>query len=455
MKWQLHPGRFWLLLLPLVLFLATTPRWLTPALVREQAGLTLLRACQLRLEALDASPRPYALIPCQEGSADNLLLNSLRIGQRLAQHNIASAQNFYLLGLLKFAAGRQTEAEAALREFQRRSGDPDLAAFWLGWFEWTRESTIPEIWAEIDDLNYFRNVANYNFNRGYISEALSQYEVALVVVHRAEVPAYQRAMWYAEYGDLNMRANRKNTAIVAYQEALKLSPDDETYNYKLAKVLLEERHFQDALAHLDHIQGDLTASPAYWVMRGGALIGMEAISDAESAYKHAVTVGPTNERAWAYSALALFYMQQARPADALSAQRAAVELEPDYPWWRIHLGVLCRQLKQHQCAETELNAALELATDSSSRAQANLELAMLEADRGAFATALTYYEHALKDDENAEGERGRQILIGIAQAYLGLNLQDDARAALSRVYGADDPAAVEQALRELTQRPRE
>jgi tetratricopeptide (TPR) repeat protein len=301
---------------------------------------------------------------------------------------------FFVLGLAQYANGLTEEAYTSFSEAARLGVDPKLALYWLGLTQRPSSSFIPDSWIKVDLSRFLRDLAKHNADKHFLADAVEQYKVALALSSAAQRPQKERAAWYAELASVYEALQNHAAAEAAYKNALLLD-EQEAFRYNLARVLIEEKEDEAAQAELQRIQGEITHSPPYWVLLSQVQTELDNYSAAEASLIHATQLGAVRDRAWAHSVLATFYLQQGRLTDALQSQRVAVTLDPEYVWWRLHLGALYRQASDLDRADEQFKSALRLAADAASIAEAHLELGKLQLQRNQPGEAKQHFKVVL------------------------------------------------------------
>lgn len=142
------------------------------------------------------------------------------------------------------------------------------------------------------------------------------------------------------------------------QLATQLSPQNPWYHHNLAKALLQQNHWEDAVfACQQAIALNPTCSWFYHTL-GEALIGQGAWEAAMTACQQAIALSP--ETPWFHHNLGKAFIGQEKWQEAIAACQRAVTLDPTVFWFHYNLGEALVKQGQWEEAIATLRRAIEL-----------------------------------------------------------------------------------------------
>ena len=173
-------------------------------------------------------------------------------------------------------------------------------------------------------------------------------------------------------------AGRKDDAIAAYREALKLDADDPKIHANLGTTLRELGRFDEALVSLQRsIELDPNAPLAHTLL-GNLYLDLRRTDEAIASYERAVTLEP--RFAEAYSNLGNGYGQAGRYADAVAAIAKCIALKPQWPDAYVNLSDALRHLGRLEESVNAAQKALDLQPQSAA-SRVNLGNALISQGR--------------------------------------------------------------------------
>jgi len=239
--------------------------------------------------ALRADPKhPGALqlvgaLHCQLGRPEQ--------GAPLLERSLALAENQTTrLNLAKalLDAGRARDAEAALRK-----GAPSAdAARLMGDIRKSRGDAAGAVAAYQDAVRQrpdyadaWNNLGNALRETGALAAALEALERAAQINPRSATIQLNRARALSA-------ADRPEAAFEAVQAALALAPHDPQAKLESAKLQILAERFEEALALLNEAEAALSNDSDFWVAKGLAQAGADALAEAEASYRRALALTP-------------------------------------------------------------------------------------------------------------------------------------------------------------------
>ena len=200
------------------------------------------------------------------------------------------------------------------------------------------------------------------------------------------------------------KAGNLAQADVAFGEALKLDPRHQKSLLNSARVLIELGRNDEAL---DRVQAALaldSTSAESWRVLGRTQVELGKTEAAIEAFRHAITLD--DHDVWAMNNLALIYIQQGCPDEALAPLARATQIKPGAPVFQNNLGQALEATGHPGAAAQAYQAALNA---DSSYQKAAIALARVSA-RGEDSTEATVDLVALARDFQSGVERWRDTL---------------------------------------------
>jgi Flp pilus assembly protein TadD len=131
----------------------------------------------------------------------------------------------------------------------------------------------------------------------------------------------------------SLEAEKKPEAAAAYQDYLKVQPDDSTVRQRLVHILITNQKFDEALAEMDKAQKGGGPSLESLKLRADILIGQKKWDDAVVVLKQAVALAPQD--AQLRGGLGRTFLQQRDFPNAGKELKAAIGLDPkNLTYWK-------------------------------------------------------------------------------------------------------------------------
>jgi protein O-GlcNAc transferase len=244
-----------------------------------------------------------------------------------------------------------------------------------------------------ESLAYFRTALQLD---PMFADAAHNYALALLTVNRpAEALAtlekhrFNTADHYALHGTALNALGRSAEAVAPLRRAYELAPDNESYAYDLAIVLLRVEKSEEAAGVLKKARKLFPASAKIHAASGmlDYLNGRNA--EAAKEYEAATKLEPGAADLWA--ALGDVYAATDRLPAAEAAYSRAIKLDPKSSEYRVKAGRNLLKLQRSGEAEAALRAALKIDPRD---AETQFQLGKLAAARGDDLAAITHYELA-------------------------------------------------------------
>lgn len=252
-----------------------------------------------------------------------------------------------------------------------------------------------------------------------------------VLAQAPELPEAQLAMGFSNYYGKGDYA----AALVNFQEALKLRPNDDKALTAQGYVLRRQGHFDAAIDSLARAQVRDPRNSALALTQGETLMMLLRYSEADAALRRALALDPTNVQASFRLSCSILLARGDIPAALAAAQG-------DEPKLRVWRTVLLTYQRNYREALALLDSVPDTPDnfDQSNYGQKALMQADLYRSLGDAAKAHALYAEAMPQERaklDAVGEvgiRAAETWAFVARAELGLGNTDEALEALSRSY---------------------
>lgn len=207
----------------------------------------------------------------------------------------------------------------------------------------------------------------YAFNSwGNALYELERYDEAVVKYQQAIEMAPDDATYYSNLGGAYKEMEEYELAMAAYAEAVALNPNyDAVYN-RWGNILYNLERYEEAAEKYRQAIAIDPNDAVYRSNLGGAYRKLGEWELAAEAYAAAVEIDPTYAHAWNQWGNALY--AQGRYADAADKYQQAVNLQPDTPVYHYNLGLAYYQLGRYADARPEFQRAADLAAQQGDRA---------------------------------------------------------------------------------------
>ena len=184
---------------------------------------------------------------------------------------------------------------------------------------------------------------------------------------------------------------RLDEAMVHYQAALQIDPDDADPRCNLANILATRGRFDEAVAHY---RKALAAQPDFAKAHcdlGALLARLGRLDEALAHYQAALQIDPHD--AGLYLQLGDLLATQGRLDEAIAHFQRALEISPDDANAQNNLGLALQAQGRMDAAMTHFRRALEIQPDN---AEAHYNVGVALAERGRFHDAIAHCRQALK-----------------------------------------------------------
>ncbi|MEG4483666.1 tetratricopeptide repeat protein [Microcoleus sp. D2_18a_B4] len=246
------------------------------------------------------------------------------------------------------------------------------------------QADLPWLSQKLADALRMRSQWDLRDAMGLYRKAIQGNPDDVQLYHKALEIAPNDADLYVELADALVRKNWPDGAIVFYQMALQIRPDDKAISGLLEEVL-KKKGVSRAAEKSDRTPGDAVD----YHKLGESLQGEGKIDEAIVAYKKAIEV---NQNYFGtYHNLGDLYQQKYKLDEAATSYQMAIEQNPGFAWSYHNLGdTLLRQEKFEEAA-TAYRKALEIEPNF---AWANYNLGRVLNQQNKLYEALGYYQRA-------------------------------------------------------------
>lgn len=218
-----------------------------------------------------------------------------------------------------------------------------------------------------------------------------------------------------EEGNALYNLKRYEEALVSYEQAIRLDPNDSTIYYRKGFALESLERYTEALASYEQaIRLNPNNTPAYY-RKGNALNELERYEEALVVYEQVIRLNPNDATTYDNKAFALYNLK--RYEEALATCEQVVRLLPNDAVACFNKGDILNELKRFEEALAAYEQAIRL---DPNYAQAYKGKGSVLNELKRFEEALTAYEQTICLDPNdAEAYRGKgDALSALAeQAY--------------------------------------
>ena len=229
----------------------------------------------------------------------------------------------------------------------------------------------------------------------------------------------------------------------AYQNASSLEPLEPMWAYHAVLAAQRAGDTDGALAMFRRYSPRYPEFAPLQHRYGDALLGIDALDEAQEAFTRAVANAPL--AAEPHAGLGEVLLLRGDDTGAVEALHKALELDPSYRSPRYLLGLAYRNLGRMEAAERELNSGLNAAKramrDAWMERTPNFKLGLgLEFDRARGLLAAGRTAEAASILESEVGKRPDEVplLVNLGVAYAQLERFDDALAIFLRAEKLDD-----------------
>jgi len=215
-------------------------------------------------------------------------------------------------------------------------------------------------------------------------------------------------------GNAFLKQGRLDDAMLQYQQALAISPDEETYD-NLGYVSFQQGKLDEAVAQFQKaLEINPNYSEAYYNL-GNAFLRQGKMEEAIACYQMALKCNSDDARI--YSNLGSAFRQQGRLAEAVAQFQKALQINPDYAEVHNNLGAVFAQQGRRDEAISQFQKTLATKPDY---AEARFNLGNSLFQQGNVAEAIAQFQKALeiKPDYVAVQNNMAWVLATCPQASL-------------------------------------
>ena len=232
--------------------------------------------------------------------------------------------------------------------------------------------------------------------KGVLLKTAGRHEESLTSMQRAAMLEPGNGEAQFNLGVALAELNRPDEALVAFEAALAIKPDAESW-YSKGSMLHKLRRFAEAVTSYDQAVALEPGSAEFWNNRGAALESLKRHEDALASFNKALTLKPESAELWYNRATALIGMES--HGEALKSAERALAIRPDHLGALSHRGAALQGLNRLPEALAALNAALTLAPGDPEALT----------NRGITLSRLERFDEAMADFEKALSIRPRYL----------------------------------------------
>ncbi len=183
---------------------------------------------------------------------------------------------------------------------------------------------------------------------------------------------------YEAAGDRYARQGDAARAVLQYDRALLLAPDDLSLRYKKGSLLLSKGKAKEAISNFGIV---IKQDPSHTLAYEGIGKAYFQISDLKEAQKHCLKATKLNTKQWGgYNCLGRIYDRQERFQEAVTAYRHAIQLQPQRGMLWNNLGLSYYAQGKYKDSTQAFNQALTL-DSKKSKIYNNLGIALSQLER--------------------------------------------------------------------------
>jgi tetratricopeptide (TPR) repeat protein len=247
------------------------------------------------------------------------------------------------------------------------------------------------------------NLGNVLLLKGQVDEAMVHYQMALRI-------RPDEAEAHYNFGLALFQKGQVDEAIAQYQKALQIRPDDAKAHNNLGNALLKKGGVDEAMVHY---QKALQFKPDYaeaCYNLGNTLLQKGRVDEAITQYQKALQIRPDDAKA--HNNLGNALLKKGGVDEAITEYQKALQLAPDNAEIHNHLGGALLQKGSIDEAISHFQKALQFKPDYA-EAHNNLGNALFQ--KGNVAEAITHFQKVLQiKPESAEAQNNLAWLLATA-----------------------------------------
>ena len=167
-----------------------------------------------------------------------------------------------------------------------------------------------------------------------------------------------KSCYYVQAAKCSAILEDTSSAIVDYQIALKLNPQNEQTIINLSRLYYLKKKFISAARIIDNGLAVYPYSPEMWLMKGKILAGMKDYKNAINSYSNSVAYGDSS--LMNFRDLGMCYYYTGMFDTAIVCLESAVKIEDNDPASYFYLGTSYKGLKKYELAIENLTVAAGL-----------------------------------------------------------------------------------------------
>jgi tetratricopeptide (TPR) repeat protein/tRNA A-37 threonylcarbamoyl transferase component Bud32 len=222
-----------------------------------------------------------------------------------------------------------------------------------------------------------------------------RYQEALAAYEQAIRLNPNDAAYHNRKGTALLALKRHQEALAAYEEAIRLNPTNDDYHDNRGIALSYLQRYQEALAAYEQA---IRLNPNYALAyrhKGDVLDDLKRYREALAAYEQAIRLNPNDAQIYYYKGITLLNLK--RNQEALAACEQAIRLDSNFALAYYNKGVVLYRLKRYQEGLAVLEQAIRL---DPNRASFYCEKANALYELKRYQEGLAAYEQAIRLDSN-------------------------------------------------------
>jgi tetratricopeptide (TPR) repeat protein len=245
------------------------------------------------------------------------------------------------------------------------------------------------------------------FDRGNELYELGRYEEAIVSYDQAIKINPDNPEYWADRGNALDYLGRYEEAITNFDKAIEIKPDYHRAFYCRGSALDDLGRYEEAIASYDQATKINHNNPIYWIMRAVLLRASDRYKEAIASCDRAIEIKPNHHEAWSKRGISLANL--GRYEDAIASCDRAIKIKPNYHEAWSNRGVALANLGRREEAIGSYDRAVEIKPDDDA-AWFNRGISLH--NLGRYEEAIASYDQAIKinpDDHDYWANRGVSI----------------------------------------------
>jgi ATP-dependent DNA helicase RecG len=189
----------------------------------------------------------------------------------------------------------------------------------------------------------------------------ARYEEALISYDEAiKLKPDNPNIWFNKGAALR-RLSRYEEALISFGKAIELKPDNPNIWFNKGAALRRLSRYEEALVSYDKAIELKSDDPDIWLIKGGVFVRLSRYEEALISFEKAIELKSDDPDAWVIKGVVLDRLS--RHEEALVSYDKAIELKPDYPDAWFKKGVALGRIDHHKEAIKSFDKVIELKPD--------------------------------------------------------------------------------------------